>query len=150
MSRLLLVSFLIGCGSNSDLKYNENSSEENNTDDLPGVLEVNSSQMEFEIEDFETTINDTLIVSSIGENTLEISRIDITNSGEGIFYTEETLYTDLSLEPETSVEVLVIVSGLQSNPTEAIWGELRVRSNDEETPDLRIPLCAYPTGGSCQ
>ena len=150
MYRIALVFFLIGCDTNSDLKYNEASSEQENTDELPGVLDVSHTQMEFEVEDFETTINDTLTVSSIGENPLEISRIDITNSGEGIFYIEETQYVNLSLDPESTVDVLVIVSGLQQEPTEAIWGELRIRSNDEETSDLRIPLCAYPTGGSCE
>ena len=150
MSRISLALLLIGCDANSDLKYNETSAEQENSNALPGALNVSHSQMDFEIEDFATTINDTLNVSSIGENALEISRIDITNSGNGIFYIEETEYVNLSLAPETSIDVLVIVSGLEEEPTAAIWGELRIRSNDEETSDLRIPLCAYPTGGSCQ
>ena len=150
MSRIPLFFLLLGCDANSDLKYNEASSEQENTEDLPGVLDVSHTQMNFEVEDFATTINDTLTVSSIGESPLEINRIDITNSGEGIFYIEETEYVNLSLDPEASIDVLVIVSGLQEEPREAIWGELRIRSNDEETSDLRIPLCAYPTGGSCE
>lgn len=148
MYRLILLTVILGCDSNSDLQYNEASSEENNSDNSPGILDVSAEQLEFEVENFETTINETLTVSSIGENPLTIDRIDITNSGDGLFYMEEQL--DIVLDVDTSLDVLVIASGLQEELTEPRWGELRIRSNDQDNSDLRIPLCAYPTGDTCQ
>ena len=148
MYRFFFLVGVFGCDSNSDLKYGEASSEQENTQDLAGEVEIDSEQIEFEIEDFETTVSATLTISSVGENPLLISRIDITNSGEGLFYTEESL--DVELAPNSSLDVLIIASGLQEELVEPRWGELRVRSNDEVSPDIRVPLCAYPSGSSCQ
>lgn len=148
MYKFFFLVGVLGCDSNSDLKYNEASSEQENGDNLSGEVEISADQIELEVEDFETTVSSTLTVSSIGENPLLISRIDITNSGEGLFYVEEEL--DVELAVDSSLDVLIIASGLQEELTEPRWGELRVRSNDGSNPDIRVPLCAYPSGSSCQ
>ena len=149
MKGSLLFLLICACDSNSDLKYNEASSELGDSEEFQTTMELSDNQLAFEVVDDSTTLNKLLTVTNIGENPLEIDRIDITNSGTGIFYVDETDYQELLIEIESSIEVMVIMSGLEEIPTEAIWGELRIKSNDQENPDQRIPLCAYPSGGDC-
>lgn len=79
----------------------------------------------------------TITLTSIGDNTLRIDSIGLSNAGDGVFYAEEK--DDLSLAPDqtTSIEV---VAGFDA--TGFAEGEIRVRSNDADNRDLRIPVCA--------
>ena len=79
----------------------------------------------------------TLTITSSGDNTLRIDSISLSNAGEGVFYVEER--SDLSLAPEQSTTVDVVAN---FENTGFVEGELRIRSNDADYRDLRIPVCA--------
>jgi hypothetical protein len=85
----------------------------------------------------------TIMVTSIGDGALSIDKADISNSAEGAFYMDEESNEELSLLPEVSREFIVTVLMEEAI---AHYGEMRIRSNDEEYRDLRIPLCAFPIG----
>ena len=77
-----------------------------------------------------------LTLSSTGDNTLRIDSISLSNAGGGVFYVEERSNLNLSPGQETTVDVVAnfVGSGFAE-------GEVRVRSNDADNRDLRIPVC---------
>ena len=84
-----------------------------------------------------------LVITSVGDGTLAIDSVDITNSVDGAFYMDTSSAEDLSLEAGISREIIATVT---MQTAEAHIGEMRVRSNDEDNRDVRIPLCAFPVG----
>ncbi len=82
-------------------------------------------------------------VESIGETTLQIDKVDITNSAEGVFYVDTSATEDVNLDPGVSREFIVIA---QATTADVYVGEARIRSNDAANRDLRVPLCAFPMG----
>ncbi len=82
-------------------------------------------------------------VESVGETTLQIDKVDITNSAEGVFYIDTSATEDVNLDPGVSREFIVIA---QATTAGIYVGEARIRSNDSGNRDLRVPLCAFPLG----
>lgn len=79
-------------------------------------------------------------IDSLGVQELIVDKIDITTSGGGVFTLPES-HSNIVLPQGESYEFRV-----QATITElvAAEGELRIRSNDEEFVDLRVPLSAIP------
>ena len=106
-------------------------------------LEYQPSEIIFTDVDVDFLSSGTLTISSVGDGALSIDKVDITNSADGAFYMDEASTEDLSLLPEISRDFIVTVL---METADVYLGELRVRSNDEDYRDLRIPLCAFPSG----
>ena len=90
----------------------------------------------------------TLTITSSGDNTLRIDSISLSNAGDGVFYVEDRSDLNLAPEQETTVDVVANFDNIGFAE-----GELRIRSNDADNRDLRIPVCAvtegYPDPYSC-
>ena len=84
-----------------------------------------------------------LTVRSVGDGALMIDKVDISNAANESFYMDESSTEDLSLLPDVTRDFDVTVT-LKTN--DAQYGELRIRSNDEDNRDVRVPLCAFPAG----
>ncbi|NOY28177.1 MAG: hypothetical protein GXP62_20115 [Oligoflexia bacterium] len=80
-------------------------------------------------------------VDSVGLEPLNIEQADIVDSGGGVF-SLPTPVADLTVQPDDHIEF--VVQALLSSLTTAT-GELRIKSNDEDTVDLRLPLTANPS-----
>ncbi|MGC6506896.1 MAG: hypothetical protein ACON4U_00695 [Myxococcota bacterium] len=78
-----------------------------------------------------------ITLSSTGDNTLRIDSITLSNAGSGVFYVEERSNLNLAPGQDTTVDV---VANFDSSGFAK--GEVRIRSNDGENRDLRIPVCA--------
>lgn len=79
-------------------------------------------------------------IDSVGIEDLNIDRIDITASGDGVFsLTQE--HESISLPAGESYELPVQA---RLSTLAMATGELRIKSNDEETVDLRLTLTANP------
>lgn len=85
-----------------------------------------------------------LTVESTGEATLQIDKVDITNSAEGVFYIDTSATEDVYLAPEVSRDFIVIAQSQEEGAT--YFGEARIRSNVASADDIRIPLCGFPVG----
>ncbi|RME22694.1 MAG: hypothetical protein D6798_15205 [Deltaproteobacteria bacterium] len=78
-------------------------------------------------------------LDSVGEEPLVINRIDITETGGGVFSMEEI--RDVSVDIGDSLE-FSIQARLQT--AEPATGELRISSNDKDEVDARVTLQALP------
>jgi hypothetical protein len=81
------------------------------------------------------------LVTNIGDNNLSIYTLDIADSGGGAFFVQEE--NDLILAAGNE-RTFIVVATLYEEVTAV--GQLRVKSNDADARDLRIPLCAFPIG----
>lgn len=79
-------------------------------------------------------------IDSVGIENLNIDRVDIVDSGDGVFSLPDT-HSNITIAPGDSYE-LTVQASLSS--LTLVTGELRIKSNDEETVDLRLPLTANP------
>lgn len=103
------------------------------------------SPTELTITDVEPEITNSgvITVTSVGENALVIDKVDITDSADGIFYIDTSSTKDITLAAGSSRDFVVIVV----TPDDAIYqGEARIKSNDADNLDLRIPICTFPSG----
>jgi len=82
-----------------------------------------------------------IIITNNGDGNLSLSIVDISDSGGGAFYTTEE--TSLVLQPDSERAFTVVATLSEFVAAE---GELRVKSNDADYLDLRIPLYATPAG----
>ncbi len=82
-------------------------------------------------------------VESTGDAMLQIDKVDITNSAEGVFYIDTSTTEDVNLDPGVSREFFVIAQAVTAG---VYVGEARIKSNDSSNRDMRIPICAYPLG----
>ena len=134
-----ILATVIGCGDNTT------NFTQNNPDPTTGggnpLLSLSEESLTFP--DLEVGIlgSQTLVVTSIGDSPLEISRIRLTNSASEQFYIQE--YDVFTLDPESTKEIIVTVTLAEEGEVE---GELQIRSNDADSRDLRIPLYGYSTG----
>jgi len=129
---------IVGCGGPSDLGFSEK--DESDQGDQHGVLEFSPGSLVWADLDEDLTQSASLTITSGGEGDLEIERVDITNSGNGVFNLDEEANKNLVVAPGDSIDVLVTA---QLDDPGAMTGEIRIRSNDEDTPDMRVVLCAY-------
>lgn len=81
------------------------------------------------------------VITNNGDGNLQLSVVDISDSGGGAFYTTEE--TSLILQPGSDRSFTVVATLYEF--TDAV-GELRVKSNDADYLDLRVPLYASPIG----
>ena len=106
-------------------------------------LEYSPAEIIFSDVEVEFLSSGSLTIQSIGDGALAIDKVDITNSADGAFYMDEASTENLSLQPEITRDFVVTI--LMETAAVHI-GELRIRSNDEDHRDVRIPLCAFPLG----
>ena len=107
------------------------------------MMTIEPSEILFQNVKVGMTSGESLVITSVGDGTLAIDSVDITNSADGAFYLGVSSPEDLVLEPGVSSEIDATVT-IQT--AEVHIGEMRVRSNDEDNRDVRIPLCAFPEG----
>ena len=138
-TRLVLFSFIIACN-RADQSFSAT-----NTDIIgdQGTISMEWSPSELVFMDMEPgfTYSGTIIVTSTGENVLQISKVDVTNSADGIFYTDTSSNTDITLGTDVSRDFIITA---QINDNNAYIGEARIKGNDPSHRDVRIPLCAFP------
>ena len=110
-----------------------------------GTAMMTIEPLEILFEDVEVGIlsSGSITITSVGDGALSIDSVDITNSVDGAFYMDSSSAEDLSLEPGITRE---IVATITMQTAEIHIGEMRVRSNDEDNRDVRIPMCAFPLG----
>lgn len=80
-------------------------------------------------------------VTNVGDKTLQLYLVGLADSGDGVFYIEEE--TDLALSPGISREFSVVATLSEFVSAE---GSVRIKSNDSEYLDHRLPVYAYPAG----
>ena len=107
------------------------------------MMTIEPSEILFQEVEVGISTGEYLVITSVGDGALTIDSVDITNSVDGAFYLGTSSSEDLSLEPGISREIVATVT-IQTD--EVHIGEMRVRSNDEDNRDVRIPLCAFPKG----
>ena len=83
------------------------------------------------------------IIENTGTGALLVELLAIGDSASGTFYMQES--EDVELLPGESMDALVTATlageGYQH-------GALRIRSDDPEGGDVRVPLCAYSAGNA--
>ena len=134
---LLLV---YGCAGETEF-----SSTPDNSVPETGVAELELSVEEILIEDvnYEEQISKSasFTISNVGENTLQLYFVGLADSGDGAFYIEEE--TDLSLMSGISRDFVVVATLPDFVSAE---GTIRIRSNDGDYLDHRLPVSAFPRG----
>jgi uncharacterized membrane protein YgcG len=138
---LLLLFPLVACtqGDTSFSQSNDNTQQR----DGVGVLELSSTSIVIMDVDWEQSIatGTVLKLSSVGDNSLQIYRVDLTHSGDGVFTLKEV--DNRTLTPGNSVEVPI--TAVMSTNAMAM-GEIRIETSDADAIDLRMPACAFPIG----
>ena len=135
--RVLFLFTAIGC-SQSSTGFSDKITD--TSPGVVGVLSVEPAQISWTDLEINLSSAKEFVVSNTGDADLEIERIDITNSGGGAFNLDEESNRDIVLasgEAHTAIAVATIAEA------GAAQGEFRIRSNDADTPDFRINLCAY-------
>jgi hypothetical protein len=136
----MILTLMLACGG-------EQQFTNNNTNGVgeQGVAELVYSPLEFTFTDlnWEDNVSKSaeLTITNSGDGNLSLSVVDISDSGGGAFYTTEE--TNLIIAPESERSFTVVATLTEFVAAE---GELRVKSNDADYLDLRIPLYATPAG----
>lgn len=137
----LLLFSLLGCHT-ADLGFSATD------DDI--VMQQGEALMEWSpstivISDMEVgiTYSGIITITSVGENTLQIDKVDVTDSANGVFYMDTSATEDLSLASGVPREIILIAQIEEAN---TYTGEVRIRSNFINDTDVRIPVCAFPLG----
>ncbi|MCB9777157.1 MAG: hypothetical protein H6742_01170 [Alphaproteobacteria bacterium] len=136
MRRLPLLAslvLLVACGGDTGFSAGDNSNDE-----LRGTGSVQlypADQLSWEGLWPGIACSQYMRLESIGDSDLIIDRVDIVESGGGVFTMSEVM--DEVVNPGEAFEFTV--QATLSDPADAT-GELRIRSNDADTPDIRIPL----------
>ena len=135
--RTLCFLIAIGCGESSTGFIDTTS---DTSPEPAGVLSVEPAIITWQ--DLEVGVSGAqeFVVSNIGDNMLDVERIDITNSGNGTFNLDEDANRGIMIEPGESHTAIGVAVLLEAGSAQ---GEFRIRSNDSNTPDFRITLCAY-------
>ena len=141
MNRKIML-FILGFGCASQNSTFSTKGDDNSTLDQ-GVGKLQWDPAYLLITDVQNGVakSGTITITSIGENTLRIDSIGLSNAGDGVFYAEDK--EDLSLAPDQTTNIEVVAS---FDSTGFAEGEIRVRSNDADNRDLRIPVCAVSEG----
>ena len=134
---------LIACGDSSTNIKNEGDTSTEPT----GAISVTPQNFVFTDIVSEVAQSDTLRIESTGDNPLIVDRVDITNSGGGIFTLEVT--DDFTLNSGDSKELTLVATAEQTLTAPQI-GELRIVSNDADNPTLLIAICATSSSDGCE
>lgn len=136
----MILPLLLACGGEQQFTNNNNNGVAEQ-----GVAAMSYAPLEFSFTDlnWEDGVSQSaeLVITNNGDGNLSLSVVDISDSGGGAFYTTEE--TSIVLQPEAERTFTVVATLTEF--TDAI-GELRVKSNDADYLDLRIPLYATPEG----
>ena len=142
MHRLGIAALLTACQDDkSYVEAADDTAQETEETGEPGLLSWDPPILLFEDMEPGVTSSAVLIVENAGTGTLALERTDIADSGDGTFYME--MGEDLSILPGESLESLVAATLTDEGYR---YGSLRIRSNDPENGDARIPLCAFTEG----
>ena len=138
----LLITSLIACNS-ADQSF---SAKDQNIYAEDGYADLTYSPQEIVFADMEPLITYSLsfTVESTGDATLQIDKVDITDSSNGIFYVDTSATEDVNLSPGVTREFIVIAQSQEEGAS--YYGEARIRSNVSSSSDIRIPLCGFPIG----
>ena len=141
MITLISVFSLLAC-SGGEGNFTNNS-DQGTSEQGVADMEYSHESMVFAELDWEQGISSgqDFLIANIGDNNLSIYTLDIADSGGGAFFVQEE--DDLVLAPGNE-RAFVVVATLYEDTTAV--GQLRVKSNDADARDLRIPLCAFPMG----
>lgn len=139
MHAIVTLAWLLGCSGGESNFSNNN--EQGTAEQGTGILAYSHETMLFTDLDWKQgiSVGDDFLVSNAGDNNLEIYTLDIANSGGGAFFVQEE--DNLILAPGNERSFTVVATLYENEPA---FGELRVKTNDADARDLRIPLCAYP------
>ena len=105
------------------------------------MLELSAEVLYFTDVESGIASSQTITLTSIGDSTVEVSKLALSNSAGGLFYMED--FESSILNPESTKEATIIVT---LNEEDFAFGELQIRSNDADNRDRRIPLCANMNG----
>jgi len=138
----VLIFALVVAGCDSETNFSNKSDDEVSVE---GVAEMayNPEYMVFTDLNWEQGVSfgQDFNISNVGDNNLTITTLDIANSGDGAFFVQEE--DNLILGPGLERTFTVVATLYEDR---VAVGELRVKSNDADARDLRIPLCAFPAG----
>ena len=132
---LILAAALSACGGDTNFTVDNNNQTDVGTGEMT-VIPVDGVEWVDVVPGF--PCSQYVRIDSVGNDDLNIDRIDITESGGGVFSLSETL-DGITLSPGSTKEFTVQAD--MSALGEAT-GELRIKSNDITTMDFRLPLHA--------
>lgn len=147
MTRFAPLSLLLACGGEQSFT----TGTQGNTNDL-GETMMTFSPQTILITDVDVAGGVSKVgpieLRNVGTNDLVITRFSISDGGEGgvFLVVRQDEYEDSIISPEGSEEFLVTAQPAESLVGSGVFGELRISTNDPQYRDLRVPLCAYPTG----
>ena len=138
----LLITSFIACNS-ADQSF---SAKDQNIYAEDGYADLTYTPQEIIFTEMELLITYSLgfTVESTGDATLQIDKVDITDSANGIFYVDTSATEDINLSPGVTREFIVIAQAQEEGVS--YYGEARIRSNVSSASDIRIPLCGFPIG----
>ena len=137
---LVLSTGLIGCSGETQFSSTPD-------DSIPetGVAELEISTDAIVIEEInyseQISKSASFTITNVGDNTLQLYLVGLADSGDGAFYIEEE--SDLALMPGIDREFSVVATLTEFITAE---GSLRVKSNDADYLDYRLPVSAFPAG----
>ena len=137
--RLLLFSSLIACGDQS-ANFTQQPPD-SNIDVGDPTLAFSTDILYFSDVEPGVASSQTLTMTSTGDSTIEVSKLDLSNSAGGLFYMED--FDSFILNPGSMKEVTILVTLTEED---FALGEVQIRSNDADNRDRRIPLCANLDG----
>jgi hypothetical protein len=138
----LLITSFIACNS-ADQSF---SAKDQNIYAEDGYADLTYTPQEIVFTDMEPLITYSLsfTVESTGDATLQIDKVDITDSADGIFYVDTSATEDINLSPGVTRDFIVIAQSQEEGAS--YFGEARIRNNVSSASDIRIPLCGFPLG----
>lgn len=142
MRTMTLVSTLIalaGCG-DTETGFQQGTGE-NATEEGAGGLELYPSELVWSDLEVGVAASQYAKITSVGAEPLKVYEISVVSSAEGQFTVEEI--EEFELQPGGEREFTVQCTLSADAPAA---GELRIRNNDADQLDLRIPLTATPLG----
>jgi hypothetical protein len=134
----LLASALIACGGDTGFS---GTPDENTTVEGNGKMEITPATLDFPDLEIGIASSQPLKVKSVGDNTLKLYTVDLSDSGGGVFYLEEE--SSISLAPGTEREFTIVATASEEG---LFVGEMRIKTNDTDYLDLRVPATAWTPG----
>ncbi len=136
----VLCALLLGC--DSDTQFSNTDVDGTNEQGV-GALSLDPEELVFTDLSWEEGVSQSMDITltNVGDNNLSISVLDISDSGGGVFYTQDE--SNIVLQPGGSRDFTVVAT---LSTYEVAEGKLRVKTNDADYLDHRVPLIAYPVG----
>ena len=142
--RCSFLVLLVACGGDQTFSA---SKQVANQDQGTGAMEVTPDPLVFTGLEVGLSQSMPFKVTNTGDGNLQVYKVDLTDSGvpdtggTAVFYIEEEQDKILAADGEREFTVVATLS------VEApAVGEARIKTNDEDNMDFRLPLLAYPAG----